>query len=303
MHIKMNNDLPENLISIAKKKSKTSVAIVCAHEFSALQSAKEAYELDLINPIFIGNKNEIQKEAEKLNWNINNFDIVQEENEYESAIKAAKLAKDDFIKVIVKGNLHTDILMRAYLKKEFNLIQGKRLSHIWHMTVKKDDKPIFITDGALNVLPRIDIKMNILTNAIEFTKKIGIVKPRVAVLSGTEDPIDSMPSSVEAKEIMKRAIKENIDAFVHGPLAFDNAVSIEAAKIKNISGEVAGKADILLVPNLETGNALCKIMVHFMGACAAGIVVGGKVPVVVASRADNVNSRLASIAASVISAH
>ena len=303
MHIKMNNDLPENLISIAKKKSKTSVAIVCAHEFSALQSAKEAYELDLINPIFIGNKNEIQKEAEKLNWNINNFDIVQEENEYESAIKAAKLAKDDFIKVIVKGNLHTDILMRAYLKKEFNLIQGKRLSHIWHMTVKKDDKPIFITDGALNVLPRIDIKMNILTNAIEFTKKIGIVKPRVAVLSGTEDPIDSMPSSIEAKEIMKRAIKENIDAFVHGPLAFDNAVSIEAAKIKNISGEVAGKADILLVPNLETGNALCKIMVHFMGACAAGIVVGGKVPVVVASRADNVNSRLASIAASVISAH
>ena len=299
----MNNDLPENLISIAKKKSKTSVAIVCAHEFSALQSAKEAYELDLINPIFIGNKNEIQKEAEKLNWNINNFDIVQEENEYESAIKAAKLAKDDFIKVIVKGNLHTDILMRAYLKKEFNLIQGKRLSHIWHMTVKKDDKPIFITDGALNVLPRIDIKMNILTNAIEFTKKIGIVKPRVAVLSGTEDPIDSMPSSIEAKEIMKRAIKENIDAFVHGPLAFDNAVSIEAAKIKNISGEVAGKADILLVPNLETGNALCKIMVHFMGACAAGIVVGGKVPVVVASRADNVNSRLASIAASVISAH
>ena len=141
------------------------------------------------------------------------------------------------------------------------------------------------------------------TNAIEFTKKIGIVKPRVAVLSGTEDPIDSMPSSIEAKEIMKRAIKENIDAFVHGPLAFDNAVSIEAAKIKNISGEVAGKADILLVPNLETGNALCKIMVHFMGACAAGIVVGGKVPVVVASRADNVNSRLASIAASVISAH
>ena len=299
----MNNDLPENLISIAKKKSKTSVAIVCAHEFSALQSAKEAYELDLINPIFIGNKNEIQKEAEKLNWNINNFDIIKEENEYESAIKAAKLAKDDLIKVIVKGNLHTDILMRAYLKKEFNLIQGKRLSHIWHMTVKKDDKPIFITDGALNVLPRIDIKMNILTNAIEFTKKIGIVKPRVAVLSGTEDPIDSMPSSIEAKEIMKRAIKENIDAFVHGPLAFDNAVSIEAAKIKNISGEVAGKADILLVPNLETGNALCKIMVHFMGACAAGIVVGGKVPVVVASRADNVNSRLASIAASVISAH
>ena len=187
--------------------------------------------------------------------------------------------------------------MRVYLKKEFGLIESKRLSHIWHMTLVKNDKPLFITDGALNVAPRVDIKMHILENAVEFAKKVGINKPRVAVLSGTEDPIESMPSSVEAKEVMKKAIEKKIDAYVQGPLAFDNAVSPEAAAIKKISGEVAGKADILLVPNLETGNSLSKIMVYFLGACAAGIVIGGKVPVVVTSRADHAASSLASIAA------
>ena len=144
--------------------------------------------------------------------------------------------------------------------------------------------------------------MQILTNVVEFAKKVGVSKPRVAVLSGTEDPIKSMPSSIEAKQIMERSQKENIDAYVYGPLAFDNAISPEAAAIKNISNEVAGKADILLVPNLETGNALSKIMVYFMGACAAGFIVGGKVPVVVTSRADSSASRIASIAASVIAA-
>ena len=134
-------------------------------------------------------------------------------------------------------------------------------------------------------------------------QKIGINKPRVAVLSGTEDPIDSMPSSIEAKEIMDKAVKEKINAFVYGPLAFDNAISPIAAEIKNIKNEVAGRADIILVPNLETGNSLSKIMVHFMGACAAGFIVGGKVPIVVTSRADGKESRLASIAASIISSN
>jgi len=193
-------------------------------------------------------------------------------------------------------------LMKIYLKKEFGLIEGTRLSHIWHMTTPNHPKPIFITDGALNVAPRIDVKMHILRNVVEFAKKTGISKPKVAVLSGTEDPIESMPSSMDAKEIMMRAKQENIDAYVHGPLAFDNAISEEAAKIKDINNEVAGKADVLLVPNLETGNSLSKIMVYFMNACAAGFVVGGKVPVVVTSRADNAASRLASIAASIIAA-
>ena len=303
MLINIDNILPENLLSLSKKQPRTSVAIVSAHQSSTMESTKEAHELNLINPILIGNKKEINEGAGKLNWNISNFKIIEEDSEHEAALIAAKLAKENKIKVIVKGDLHTDILMKAYLKKEFNLLQGKRLSHIWHMTLKQNDKPIFITDGALNVLPRIDVKMNILVNAVEFCKKLGLNKPRVAVLSGTEDPIDSMPSSIEAKEVMERAAKENIDAYVYGPLALDNAISDYAANIKKIENDVAGKADILLVPNLETGNALCKIMVYLMGACAAGIVVGGKVPVVVPSRADNKISRLASIAAAIIASN
>jgi len=295
--------VPENLIFLAQKTPNIPVAIICAHHTSSMESAKQAYDFNLINPTFIGKKETIQKEAEQLKWDIKNYTIIHHEDDLEAAIAGAALARDNKIQVMIKGNLHTDILMKVYLKKEFGLIEGKRLSHIWHMTTNEISKPLFITDGALNVAPRIDVKMHILNNVIEFAKKINILKPRVAILSGTEDPIESMPSSMEAKEIMERAKKENIDAYVHGPLAFDNAISPEAAKIKKIQNEVAGKADILLVPNLETGNALSKIMVHFMGACAAGFIVGGKVPVVVTSRADSAASRLASIATSIVATH
>ncbi|MFL2543308.1 MAG: bifunctional enoyl-CoA hydratase/phosphate acetyltransferase [Alphaproteobacteria bacterium] len=294
--------IPNNLISLAKKTPDLSAGIICANHDSSMESAKKSVELNLIKPIFIGNKQEIIEKAEKIKWDINAYEIINSSNDIEAAIIGAELGRDNKIKIMIKGNLHTDVLMKTYLKKEFGLLEGKRLSHIWHMTILKDDKPLFITDGALNVAPRIDVKMHILKNVIEFANQIDISKPRVAILSGTEDPIESMPSSIEAKELMERAKNENINAYVHGPLAFDNAISPEAAAIKNISNEVAGKADILLVPNLETGNALSKIMVYFMGACAAGFIVGGKVPVVVTSRADSSASRIASIAASVIAA-
>jgi len=294
--------IPNNLISLAKKTPNLSAGIICANHDSSMESAKKSVELNLIKPIFIGNKQEINEKAEKIKWDINAYEIINSSNDVEAAIIGAELGRDNKIKVMIKGNLHTDVLMKTYLKKEFGLLEGKRLSHIWHMTILKDDKPLFITDGALNVTPRIDVKMHILKNVIEFANQIDISKPRVAILSGTEDPIESMPSSIDAKELMERAKNENINAYVHGPLAFDNAISPEAAAIKNISNEVAGKADILLVPNLETGNALSKIMVYFMGACAAGFIVGGKVPVVVTSRADSSASRIASIAASVIAA-
>ena len=299
---KLKAIVPENLISLAKKTPKIPVAIVCANHSSSIESTKEACDMDLIDPIFIGQEKAILQEAAKIDWDISIYKMINTNNDQEAAVAGAKLARDSEIRVMIKGNIHTDILMRTYLKKEFALIEGKRLSHIWHMTTNDNSKPLFITDGALNVAPRIDVKMHILKNVIDFANKINIQKPRVAVLSGTEDPIESMPSSIEAKEVMERASKENIDAFVHGPLAFDNAISSEAAKIKKIKNEVAGKADVLLVPNLETGNALSKIMVYFMGACAAGFIVGGKVPVVVTSRADNASSRLASIAASIIAA-
>ena len=292
--------IPNNLLSFAQKSPNLSAGIICAHHDSSMESAKKSVGLNLIEPIFIGDKNAINEKADKINWDISSYNIIHSSTDIEAATIGAELAKDNKIKIMIKGNLHTDVLMRTYLKKDFGLIEGKRLSHIWHMTIEKDDKPLFITDGALNVAPRIDVKMHILKNVINFANQINIAKPRVAILSGTEDPIDSMPSSTEAKELMERAQEENINAYVHGPLAFDNAVSPDAAAIKNISSEVAGKADILLVPNLETGNSLSKIMVYFMGACAAGFIVGGKVPVVVTSRADSSASRIASIAAAVI---
>ncbi len=271
--------IPNNLLSFAQKSPNLSAGIICAHHDSSMESAKKSVGLNLIEPIFIGDKNAINEKADKINWDISSYTIIHSSTDIEAATIGAELAKDNKIKIMIKGNLHTDVLMRTYLKKDFGLIEGKRLSHIWHMTIEKDDKPLFITDGALNVAPRIDVKMHILKNVINFANQINIAKPRVAILSGTEDPIDSMPSSTEAKELMERAQEENINAYVHGPLAFDNAVSPDAASIKNISSEVAGKADILLVPNLETGNSLSKIMVYFMSACAAGFIVGGKVPV------------------------
>ncbi len=299
---KLKAIVPENLILLAKKTPNIPVGIVCANHSASIESAKEACDINLIDPIFIGQEDKIKEEANNISWDISSYKLINTNNDQEAAIAGANLAKDNKINVLIKGNIHTDILMRTYLKKEFGLISGKRLSHIWHMTTNENSKPLFITDGALNVAPRIDVKMHILQNVIEFANKINIPKPRVAVLSGTEDAIESMPSSIEAKEIMERAQKENINAYVHGPLAFDNAISPQAAEIKKISNEVAGRADILLVPNLETGNALSKMMVYFMGACAAGFIVGGKVPVVVTSRADNAASRLASIAASIIAA-
>ena len=292
--------IPEDLKNKALETPNIPAAVVCPNEESVLLAVKESREMNLIDPTLIGNKNLISQSAKDIGLNIEDYNILEADNEEQSALAACQLSNENKTKIIIKGNLHTDILMRSYLKKEFNLLEGKRLSHIWHMTTPQLKKPLFITDGALNVLPRIDIKLQILKNAVHFYNKLVSKKPRVAILSGTEDPIDSMPSSIEAKKVMDLSLKEEINAFVHGPLAFDNAISEEAAKIKKIENEVAGNADILLVPNLETGNSLSKIMVYFMNACAAGIVIGGKVPVVVPSRADSKNSKLASIMAAIV---
>ena len=292
--------LPEDLKNIAMKTPNISAAVVCPDQETVLSAVKEAKDINLINPTLIGDKNLIAQTAIKLNLDIEDYNIIETSDIEESAAVACQMASENKIKIIIKGNLHTDILMRFYLKKEFSLLEGKRLSHIWHMTSPELKKPLFITDGALNVLPRVEIKLQILKNAVQFCNKLNISKPKVAILSGTEDPIHSMPSSIEAKKVMEQAHEEKINAFIHGPLAFDNAVSEEAAKIKKIENEVAGNADIILVPNLETGNSLSKMMVYFMNACAAGIVIGGKTPVVVPSRADSKNSKLASIMAAVV---
>jgi len=291
---------PNNLLDKAQEKKGVKVAVVNAGKPLPMLSVQDAVAENLIEPIFIGDKKEILKCAEDLKWDISNFEIIDEPVENNTAKIAAQLASKGKIKIIVKGHIHTDVLMKEVLKREYNLLGKTRLSHIWHMTVAKDDKPLIITDGALNVLPNVKTKMHILKNVINFSNRIGISRPKVAVLSATEEVLESVPSSLDAAEITKLAKDENLEADVFGPLAFDNSISKKSAGIKGIKNIVAGEADVLLVPSVETGNGLVKMMIYFMGACAAGVVVGGKVPVVITSRSDEAQARLASIAAAVV---
>ncbi|MDB2358939.1 bifunctional enoyl-CoA hydratase/phosphate acetyltransferase [Candidatus Pelagibacter bacterium] len=291
---------PNNLLDKAQEKKGVKVAVVNAGKPLPMLSVQDAVAENLIEPIFIGDKKEILKCAEDLKWDISNFEIIDEPVENNTAKIAAQLASKGKIKIIVKGHIHTDVLMKEVLKREYNLLGKTRLSHIWHMTVAKDDKPLIITDGALNVLPNVKTKMHILKNVINFSNRIGISRPKVAVLSATEEVLESVPSSLDAAELTKLAKDENLDADVFGPLAFDNSISKKSAGIKGIKNIVAGEADVLLVPSVETGNGLVKMMIYFMGACAAGVVVGGKVPVVITSRSDEAQARLASIAAAVV---
>ncbi len=291
---------PNNLLEHAHKKKGVNAAIVNAGLPLPMLSVQDAVKENLITPIFIGDKKEILKCADNLKWDISSFEIIDEPIENNTAAIAAKLASEGIVKIIVKGHIHTDILMKEVLKREYDLLGKTRLSHIWHMTINKDDKPIIITDGALNVLPNIKTKMHILRNVINFSERIGIEKPKVALLSATEEVLDSIQSSIDAKEITKLAKEENLNAEVFGPLAFDNCISKKSAAIKGIKNTVAGQADVLLAPNIEVGNSLVKMMIYFMGACAAGVVVGGKVPIVITSRSDEAQARLASIAAAVV---
>ena len=291
---------PNNLLDVAHKKKGVKAGIVNAGKPLPMLSVMDAVSEDLIVPIFIGDKDEIEKCAYDLKFDISKFEIIHEPVENNTAKIAAKLASKKKIKIIVKGHIHTDILMKEVLKREYNLLGKTRISHIWHMTLDKEDKPLIITDGALNVLPNLKTKMHILKNVVDFCNRIGIERPKVSVLSATEEVLESVQSSIDAKEITDLAIKENINADVFGPLAFDNSISKKSAGIKGIKNLVAGEADVLLVPNVETGNALVKMMIYFMGACAAGVVIGGKVPVVITSRSDDAPARLASMAAAVV---
>ena len=291
---------PNNLLNVASQKKGIVAGIVNAGNYLAMVSVMDAVNENLIKPIFIGDKDEINKCAEKLKFDISEFEVLHEPDENSTAKVAASLASEKKIQIIVKGHIHTDVLMKEVLKRKYDLLGKTRLSHIWHMTVDKESDPIIITDGALNVLPNVKTKMSILKNVINFCHRIGIEKPKVSVMSATEEVLDSVPSSKEASEITKLAKKEGLNADVFGPLAFDNSISKKSASIKGIENKVSGSADVLLVPSVETGNALVKMMVYFMGACAAGVVVGGKVPIVITSRSDEAPARMASIAAAVV---
>ena len=270
-----------------------------------LKTIMDAESQKLINPVLIGNIEFMTAFIDKHEWSLSKDKLIESYSEEESSKIACEVASRDSgleNNIIIKGHLHTDVLMGEYIKKEYNLrIRGKRLSHIWFMTFPNDSRnPIIITDGALNISPSLETKKHILSNVLDYIKKISSFNPYVAVLSATEEKLKQMPSSIEAHDLVEWAKINHSDTPVEGPFALDNAISQESAKIKGTLGKVPGNANVIIVPNIETGNALVKSLVHFANATAGGFVIGGKSPVVITSRSDDEKSRMASIINAVI---
>lgn len=265
-----------------------------------MESARLASEAGFIVPLLVGDPNAIRENAERIGWNIDGLRIVEAADEDEAGRIAAALCGNGDAGALMKGQIHTDTFVRAILNRDANLRAGRRLTHVFHMTVPESDKVLLITDAAINVAPDVETRLEAVRNAVGLAQALGIQTPRVAVLSATEEVSDSMPSSQDAAEIAGRAQANLPGALVYGPLAFDNAISEGAAAVKGIDHPVAGNADILLVPNIEAGNAMYKMMVYFMSACAAGIVLGAKVPAILTSRADPPAARLAAAAIAAI---
>ena len=290
-------ECPQYLLDKARLLAPAPTAIVNAGAQLPMESAKEAFEKGLIEPVLVGDISIINAIAKTLAWDISELRVVAADGEVAAAQTSVALARGGEVSSLMKGNLHTDNLLRAVINRDTGLRTGTRLSHVFHMTLPGSDAAICITDAAINVLPPVGVKLDIARNVTALMHALGNKAPKIAVLSATEVPTESVPSSMEAAEVVKEAQNGAVPgAIIDGPFAFDNAVSSEAAKIKGINSPVAGCADVLLVPNIEAGNVLFKQMVYFMSAAAAGIVMGAKVPIVLTSRADPVAARLASAA-------
>ncbi|MDE1062506.1 MAG: bifunctional enoyl-CoA hydratase/phosphate acetyltransferase [Pseudomonadales bacterium] len=295
---------PQPLLNQAQALPTMVTAVVNAGSELALESAKLAFEAGIIVPILVGNIASIQKAAQAIDWNIDQFELIASESEEDSAANAVQCVHQGTAKLLMKGNLHTDVLIRALLNKKHGLRTGERLSHLFHMSVPGSDRVLCITDAVVNVSPDTKTQLSILRGATDVMHALGNLKPKVALLSATEVVTQAMPSSIAAKELLAAMSDQDHQAAdVFGPLAFDGAMSPEAAKIKGITHPVAGYADVLLVPNIETGNAIFKQLVYFNGATAAGVLMGAKVPVMLTSRADPPAARLASAALAVVYAH
>ena len=294
-------EFPGYLDKLFEGRPPLPMAVAGAGHPLVIDSARRAAEAGFIEPVLVGERAEIEAVARAAGWDLGAVRVVEVEGESRAAETAAALARGGEVAAIMKGHIHTDALMRALLSREAGLRTGRRVSHIFHMTIPGRDRVLHITDAAVNIHPGVEEKLDIVRNAVELARKLGMDAPNVALLSGAETVNPSMPSSAEAAEVVRRAANGGVSgAVVDGPFGFDNAVSPEAARIKGIDSPVAGAADILVVPNLEAGNFLFKQMVYFMSATAAGIVMGAKVPVVLTSRADPPEARLAAAAIAAI---
>lgn len=296
-------EAPAHIIEMAQKAASPRVVIARAGSALPMLAAKEATEANIMIPVFTGERDMIEAEAEKLNWDISSFELIEATGEEESGMAAAHACGDGRADVLMKGQLHTDVFMKAAVSRDAGLRTGKRFVHIFHITTPDGKGAITISDAAVNVAPNLDTRKDATTEVVKLLQRIGNGHPKVAFLSATESVIESVPSSVEARELRDWA-RENIDnASFEGPLAFDLIMSPKAVAAKKLTGNpVAGQADAIIVPDIVSGNALFKSFVYLGGGCAAGIVLGAKVPILLTSRADPAAARMASVALGAISA-
>ena len=283
------------------RRSEAIQAITCAvaHpcEASALEGAVDAARAGIIIPILVGPEARIRATAEEAGLDISAFQLVDAPHSHGSAAKAVELVRSGQAELLMKGSLHTDELMSEVVAKETGLRTGRRISHVFIMSVPTYPYPLFITDAAVNIVPDLTTKIDIVQNAIELHLGLGLGEPRVAILSAVETVNPKMPTTLDAAALCKMADRGQITGGVlDGPLAFDNAISPEAAKVKGIVSPVAGRAQILIVPDLEAGNMLAKNLSFLANADAAGIVLGARVPIILTSRADEVRTKIASCA-------
>ncbi len=280
----------------------TAVCHPCGKE--ALEGAIDAAEMGLIHPILVGPEEKIRAVAEELGLDISAYRLVSTRHSHESAAQAVALCRSGEAEALMKGSLHTDELMGAVVPSATGLRTERRISHVFVMNVPTYPRPLLITDAAINIYPTLEVKVDILKNAIELAHALDIKEPKVAILSAVETVNPKIPATIEAAALCKMADRGQIGgAIIDGPLAFDNAISREAALIKGIHSPVAGEADIFLAPDLEAANMLAKQLAYLARADSAGLVLGARVPIILTSRADSAEARLASCAVAVAFAH
>ncbi|HZX42123.1 MAG TPA: phosphate acetyltransferase [Myxococcaceae bacterium] len=285
------------LINRAKAVQPTVTAVAHPCDESSLKAAIEAARLGLIEPILVGPASRLREVAGRASLDLSRFRQVDSAFSHESAARAVGLVRSGQAEVLMKGSLHTDELMAEVVKRDAGLRTARRLSHCFIMDVPGHAEPLIITDAAVNIAPTLTEKVDIVQNAIDLLRDLGVSEVRVAILSAMETVNPDVPSTLEAAALCKMADRGQITgALVDGPLALDNAIDLEAARIKHISSPVAGRANVLVVPDLEAGNMLAKSLTFLAGADAAGIVVGAKAPIILTSRADSRVARLASCA-------
>jgi len=291
---------------LVRCKSLTPIPTAVAHpcEASALAGAIDAAKLGLIIPILVGPRSKLESTAKTAGIDISKFQIVDALHSQAAAVKAVDLLREGQAELLMKGSLHTDELMGAVVSREGGLRTGRRISHVFVMDIPTYHKVLIITDGAINITPSLEDKADICQNAIDLAVALGLKEPKVAILAAVETVNSKMPATIDAAALCKMAERGQIrGAKLDGPLAFDNAISRQAAQTKGIMSDVAGDPDILLAPDLETGNMLAKQLTFLAKADCAGLVLGAKVPIILTSRADSVRSRIASCGVAMLAAH